>query len=143
MNTRTIQAGGSWKPLAEEVIARLQLGTVILLSGPLGAGKTTFVQTLAHELGSKDIVKSPTFTLRNTYTLRQASYKRLVHIDAYRIEHPREAMALGIEDELATPGTILAIEWPEHLPASAIQNAHAVRVRIEVQEDGTRVVTME
>ncbi len=144
MKNYKIAMGASWTPLAQAIVPHLKEGTVMMLSGPLGAGKTTFVQELVRELGGKDVVKSPTFTLRNTYTLGGINgLSRFIHIDAYRIEHPREVMALGIEDEVATPGTCIAIEWPENLPASAIRNAHVIRVRIELQQDGARTVTVE
>lgn len=165
----TIPNGGEWGEAVASVLSFLQKqestewmdsrfhgnnkiggGLILALSGSLGAGKTTFVQALARVLGCKDVIKSPTFTLRNEYALPTSSANppayqptRLIHIDAYRIEDPREAMALGLEEDLATPGTMIAIEWPEHLPESYFKHAPVVRVQISINKDGSRAVTME
>lgn len=97
----------------------------LLLSGELGAGKTTFVRGLAHGLGADDgAVASPTFTLRMDH---RGVERALTHIDAWRIG-PDDLESLGF-DELLTGDGIIAIEWPErlagHLPARHL------RVRLE------------
>jgi len=104
-----------WSLVAKHVVSALTPSTMLLISGPLGAGKTTFVQALAKELGSKKIPKSPSFALVRTYKLHNTKQiERLVHVDAYRLESEREALALGL-DELIEPGSVLAVEWPEKL----------------------------
>ncbi len=92
----------------------LAAGTIILLQGDLGAGKTTLVQGIAEGLGIQDSVESPTFTLINEYL---AGRIPLYHLDLYRLE-PEEAEALHLEsywDGLERDFGIVAIEWPERL----------------------------
>ena len=93
----------------------LTAGTVILLHGDLGAGKTTLVQGIAEGLGIQDSVESPTFTLVNEYLTGRIP---LYHLDLYRLE-PGEVEPLHLEsywDGLEMDLGIVAIEWPERLP---------------------------
>ena len=92
----------------------LAAGTVILLQGDLGAGKTTLVQGIAEGLEIQDSIESPTFTLINEYLIGRMP---LYHLDLYRLE-PEEAEALHLEsywDGLERDLGIVAIEWPERL----------------------------
>ncbi|MEG4119594.1 tRNA (adenosine(37)-N6)-threonylcarbamoyltransferase complex ATPase subunit type 1 TsaE [Microcoleus sp. N9_B4] len=92
----------------------LPAGTVILLQGDLGAGKTTLVQGIAEGLGISDSIESPTFTLINEYFTGRIP---LYHLDLYRLE-PEEAEALHLEsywDGLEMDLGIVAIEWAERL----------------------------
>jgi len=89
--------------------------TVVALEGNLGAGKTTFVQTLARELGVGDTVQSPTYMLMKKYKVTNPKFKTLVHIDAYRLESPDEFGALKPEQFLNDPQTLVLVEWPERL----------------------------
>lgn len=92
----------------------LAAGTVILLQGDLGAGKTTLVQGIAEGLEIQDSVESPTFTLINEYL---AGRIPLYHLDLYRLE-PEETEALHLEsywDGLERDLGIVAIEWAERL----------------------------
>jgi tRNA threonylcarbamoyladenosine biosynthesis protein TsaE len=92
----------------------LPVGSVILLEGDLGAGKTTLVGGIGEGLGILDPIVSPTFTLINEYLEGRIP---LYHLDLYRLE-PQEAQALQLENYWegveVTPG-IVAIEWPERL----------------------------
>jgi tRNA threonylcarbamoyladenosine biosynthesis protein TsaE len=89
----------------------LQVGDVICLQGDLGAGKTTFVQGIAHGWGSHDSVSSPTFIIVNVY--RRGDDSCLFHMDAYRLDSPTEAEELDLDAMLAQ-GPLL-IEWPERM----------------------------
>jgi tRNA threonylcarbamoyladenosine biosynthesis protein TsaE len=79
------------------------------LSGDLGAGKTTLVRALINALLPGTRVKSPTYTLIETYSLPKAV---LHHLDLYRIEDPEELTALGL-DELFSEDALVLVEWPE------------------------------
>ena len=88
---------------------RLRTGDVVLLTGELGAGKTTFVRGVARGMGSRADVASPTFQLVRVYPGRV----QLAHVDLYRIEKPSELSGLGL-DELADQGAVV-VEWGERL----------------------------
>ncbi len=99
------------RELAAALAAALPTDTVLALHGDLGVGKTTFVQGLARGLGIQDPVTSPTF---NLYTLYEGSARRLLHLDAYRLDNEDQVEALMLEDFLVSPW-IAAIEWPERI----------------------------
>lgn len=103
--------------------------TVLLLSGDLGAGKTTFVQALAQALGITQSITSPTFVLSKTYrTTGSEVFHALVHIDAYRLEDAREAAALNLSEVLTLPHTLVCIEWPEHIQEALPEQVTRVRL---------------
>jgi tRNA threonylcarbamoyladenosine biosynthesis protein TsaE len=87
-----------------------QPGTVIALSGPLGAGKTQLAKGVAEGLGVTSVVNSPTFILMNEH----AGRLRLFHVDAYRLGDPEEALAAGLLDERQAGG-VAVIEWADRL----------------------------
>ena len=97
--------------VARDLAVNLPGGRFILLFGDLGTGKTAFVRGLVEGLGGDPAdVSSPTFTLIQPYTGRLT----VQHVDLYRVE-PSAVEDLGL-DELATPTTLVAIEWAERLP---------------------------
>jgi len=99
--------------VGSQLAARLTAGSVVLLYGDLGAGKTAFVKGLAEGLGaSRDDVSSPTFTIMQEY---RGGRLPLFHVDLYRLNDPREIEDLGL-DEIAADG-VLAIEWADKLDA--------------------------
>jgi tRNA threonylcarbamoyladenosine biosynthesis protein TsaE len=100
------------RALAAEFAAALPADSTVALHGDLGAGKTTFVQGLAHGLGIKDLVTSPTY---NIFTLHRGP-TTLLHLDAYRLENPRQVEDLLLEDFMTSPWC-LAVEWPERIAA--------------------------
>lgn len=115
--------------------ADLRAGAVLLLHGPLGAGKTALVRGLAQGLGvAEDDVSSPTFTLVHEY---RGGRLPLFHADLYRLPPGASLEDLGL-DELAADG-VLAIEWPERL---ASRLAGAIDVHIHVGDDDTRTLTV-
>ena len=110
-------------------------GSVVLLVGDLGAGKTALVRGLAEGLGvPPEEVSSPTFTLMQEY---RGGRVPLIHVDLYRLNDPREIDELGLE-ELGLE-SVLAIEWAEKLPRPI---ADAVEVRIEHGDGDVRRLTI-
>lgn len=125
---------------ARRVVAELpqtagERAHVIGLSGPLGAGKTTFVQIVARELGVLGTVPSPTFTLVRPYDISHPVFKRLIHIDAYRLLE-RDAGGIGWEDYHSDPKNIILVEWPENLGAEIA--SHIPTIRFSVVDEETR-----
>lgn len=132
MSTHPISSLHDWDLFAEELLPTLKPGTIIALSGPLGAGKTTFVQALARALGITQEPTSPTFSLVRTYKTTRPPFRTLVHVDAYRIENENEVMTLGLEDLLEEKGVIVCLEWPEKIPNwIAKQGASVVPMSID------------
>ncbi len=101
----------------------LPSGSVILLQGDLGSGKTTLVQGIGEGLGIKDLIVSPTFTLINEYTSGRIP---LYHLDLYRLE-PEDVNELHIEnywEDIEVPAGIVAIEWAERLAEKPLNYLH-------------------
>ena len=88
--------------------------SILLLKGPLGAGKTTLVKGIARSLGIKDSITSPTFPLSQHYP---SGTPPLIHIDLYRIEEESAAneFFLQEEEECKANGALMIVEWPERL----------------------------
>lgn len=104
--------------------ATLAPPALVLLSGPLGAGKTTLVKALCRGLGVEDPVTSPTFALVHEY---QGASALVRHLDLHRIETPSALATLGL-DELLADDAVTLVEWPERAPGAF--PAHAVRVAL-------------
>src|SRR4051812_10109093 len=88
---------------------------IVALSGDLGAGKTTYVQTLAREFGVEDQVNSPTFVIEKIYECSEGPFVRLIHIDAYRLKNMHELEVLGWAEIVADKANLILIEWPENV----------------------------
>ena len=101
--------------------------TVVTLSGELGAGKTAFVKAAAKALGVTAHVTSPTFVIMKIYDLHNQKFKKLVHIDAYRLKGQHHLDVLGWEDLLRDPADLIFIEWPEQ--AGALPS-HTIRIKL-------------
>jgi tRNA threonylcarbamoyladenosine biosynthesis protein TsaE len=122
--------------VARELSATLRAGDVLLVSGDLGAGKTTFVRGLAEGLGiNPREVSSPTFTIVHEY---RGNGLTLYHADLYRLERAATD-DLGLE-EIGVKDGVLAIEWPDRL---SHELPGAKRVRLEVVNDSSRRITIE
>ena len=109
--------------IARDLARDLVPGTVVLLSGDLGAGKTAFVKGLAEGLGiDPDDVTSPTFTLVHEY---RGGRLPLLHVDLYRLDKA-DLDEIGLDSDLADRG-VIAVEWPERLAVAP--QATDVRIR--------------
>lgn len=117
---------------------RLQGGEILLLSGPLGAGKTLFVKGVCTALGiEEEEVTSPSFTLVNPYKGRLQLY----HLDLYRLDEGASAAhAVDLDDLLADEKSVIVIEWAERMGAYPLPN-NVWRVDIAGDgEDDRRIV---
>lgn len=85
----------------------------LFLTGELGTGKTTLARGLLRALGVEDVVRSPSYTLVESY---EPAGHRVLHIDLYRLGCAADLEALGLRDELVE-GVLLLVEWPEQAPS--------------------------
>ncbi|GEP51911.1 tRNA (adenosine(37)-N6)-threonylcarbamoyltransferase complex ATPase subunit type 1 TsaE [Flavobacterium noncentrifugens] len=109
---------------------------VILFNGEMGAGKTTFIKSLAKKLGVNDTTGSPTFSLVNEY--KTADNEIVYHFDVYRLKSENEAYDMGM-DEYLYSGNWCFIEWAEKIP-NLIPEEHS-SVFIKVLPNGKRQLT--
>jgi tRNA threonylcarbamoyladenosine biosynthesis protein TsaE len=116
------------RDLGASLAPRLVAGDVVLLSGELGAGKTTLVRGLLVALGVAEPVRSPTFNLIQVFSTTPP----VVHADLYRL---KSAEGLGLEDYLDTH--ILLIEWPDRA-RNFFRTERCWNVGIEAQDEGRR-----
>ena len=101
-------------------------GSLVLLRGDLGAGKTQFAKGIARSYGlAEEDISSPTYSLVNEYELSSGEIKKLFHLDCFRFEKPEELIELGVEEYLYPKDAVTIIEWPERieafLPSSRIE----------------------
>jgi tRNA threonylcarbamoyladenosine biosynthesis protein TsaE len=99
-----------------KVIAQKVLDTgarIIALKGNLGAGKTALAKNIAEILGVTETVTSPTFVIMKSYDISHALYKKLVHVDAYRLESGKDLEPLRFHEVLSDENNLILIEWPE------------------------------
>ncbi|MFC0343384.1 tRNA (adenosine(37)-N6)-threonylcarbamoyltransferase complex ATPase subunit type 1 TsaE [Epilithonimonas hispanica] len=104
----TIHQLEEWKDIVNQIIPNLD-HNILLLKGNLGAGKTTFTQFLMKELGTKDEISSPTYSIVNEYDTPKG---KVYHFDLYRLKSVEEAYDFGIEEYL-DHAFLSIIEWPE------------------------------
>jgi tRNA threonylcarbamoyladenosine biosynthesis protein TsaE len=136
MTTAITYSEEDTQTIARELAATLRAGDVLLLSGDLGAGKTTFVRGLAEGLGvDPREVSSPTFTLVHEY---RGGRLRLYHADLYRLDRAA-TNDLGLE-EIGVKDGVLAIEWPDRLTHDLPE---ARFILMEIVDDETRRITVD
>ena len=113
---------------------------VVGLRGDLGSGKTTFVQNLARHLGVEDDVTSPTYVIQKSYDLPEGrKFKKLVHIDAYRLDAAEGLAKLGFSQLLKEAGTLIVVEWPEKVPG--ILPSHTKQLNFRFVNETVREIT--
>ncbi len=109
---------------------------VFAFYGKMGVGKTTFTKAICEVLGVQDVITSPTFAIVNEYT--DGNGNPIYHFDFYRIKKLEEVYDMGYEDYFYS-GNLCLLEWPELIEEILPENA--VKVHIEEQPDGTRIVS--
>ncbi|MBO6574528.1 MAG: tRNA (adenosine(37)-N6)-threonylcarbamoyltransferase complex ATPase subunit type 1 TsaE [Rhodothermales bacterium] len=125
------------RQIGADFAARLEPGSVVALQGDLGAGKTEFVRGMVSALGGDAAsVSSPTFTIAQEYLVDDGV---VIHVDAYRVEDPREFVEMGMEEYLDT-AHLVAVEWPDRM--AGMLPPDAVAVHIEHQGGGKRSITL-
>ena len=122
------------RALGEQLALALPRDAMLLLQGPLGAGKTSLVQGIAQGCGIDEPITSPTFALAQHYPQGQPP---LVHLDLYRLETPGSADELFLqeEEESRAIGALIAVEWPERL---TLELPEAWRLELDHAGEGRR-----
>lgn len=121
----------STEKMAQKLANFLPDSLIITLSGDLGAGKTTFVRAMLRALGITSAIKSPTFSLVESYCT--AKGLPIHHFDLYRIQEESELAYLGFRDYFSEPA-ICCLEWPEH--AGNALNTVDLQIILTMQEQG-------
>ena len=111
----TAQIAEDWLLEMGTKYAQRDKALVVGLSGHLGAGKTAFVKAVAKALGVEESVTSPTFVIMKMYDCRSIQWKKLVHIDLYRLEKKEEMVTLKLEEVIGDKNNLIMIEWPENV----------------------------
>ena len=123
---------------ATDLLEKCSTARVFAFDGKMGAGKTTFIKHLCEEMGTEDVVNSPTFAIVNVYDI--ATGDEVYHFDCYRIKDIREAMDFGAEEYLYS-GNYCFIEWAEMI--ESLLPDDTVWVKIEVLENGERELCVD
>lgn len=125
---------------ALEILRLSEPHRVFAFDGQMGAGKTTFIKKLCEEMGSADVVNSPTFAIVNVYDVEQPYRGEVYHFDCYRLKDIREALDFGAEEYLYS-GNYCFIEWPEKIESLLPEDT--IYVRITPLENGERQLVVE
>ena len=121
--------------LGQEWGREAKAGSVIGLSGDLGAGKTQFVKGIARGLGIASRIRSPTFTLVHEY---REGRLPLYHIDLYRLDTAEQVAGAGLEDYFCQTDGVTVVEWVDRYPLKVYD-----RVRIDISSESERRITYE
>lgn len=158
--TVTIEAatGEAMRELGKHVARLIRGGDIILLSGPLGAGKTTFAQGFGAGLNISEPIVSPTFTIARELEgqFPNGNSAHLIHVDAYRLGGNAyapgqnaverlldELESLGLDEELEDPSdnTIILMEWGEQMAAALAPERLEIHIDRPLNTDGTDTTT--
>lgn len=133
-----IQDESGTRTLAAQLAEDLEPGDLVTLTGPLGAGKTTFVRGLLRGMGFAGRVRSPTFTLIQGYPTDPPVH----HADLYRLSHPDELVALGFGD-IREEGGVLVVEWADRVPGVAEQATVTISITPPGDDSDRRSIRIE
>jgi tRNA threonylcarbamoyladenosine biosynthesis protein TsaE len=136
MKTYTLE---ELKEFGKEFSVRLKSGSVVALTGDLGAGKTTLSQSIAAGLGVTEEVTSPTFTIICEYTSGRLP---LYHFDLYRLETEEELENLGVDEYFYGRGICL-VEWADKVPEALPEDAIWVNIEYDDAQPDKRKITIK
>ena len=127
------------KKIAKEIVDKISLikkdeASLVILSGELGAGKTALSKEIAKYLGVKEKIISPTFVIMKIYKTKDKNFKKLIHIDAYRLSKSNELLILGWEEIMKDKNNLILVEWPENVPECTAFPLCSIEI-IHINED--------
>jgi len=131
------------KNIAQEIIEIIKNQTIdkaviLALSGDLGAGKTTLTQEIAKHLKITKEIISPTFVIMKNYEIKNDKWKKLIHIDAYRLEEEKSLDFMNWTELISDKNNLIIIEWPEmvkdHIPP------HSITFHLSHKDSETRII---
>lgn len=123
--------------VAVELVTYADDRKIWLFYGEMGAGKTTLIKAIAHQLGVRESMSSPTFSLVNQYSSPSGP---VYHVDLYRLETEREVLDIGMEEYFSS-GAYCLVEWPEKL--GAVTPDKVMRVRLSPLDSEHRKIEYE
>lgn len=126
------------RDVGEALAALLRARDTVILTGDLGAGKTTLVQGIGRGLGVQDHVASPTFTLIREYSGRLD----VAHVDVYRLDRVQDVLDLGL-DEVGPPERVLVVEWGDAIEDLLPRGALRVELTTPDPASETRSIALE
>ncbi|MDE6282774.1 MAG: tRNA (adenosine(37)-N6)-threonylcarbamoyltransferase complex ATPase subunit type 1 TsaE [Muribaculaceae bacterium] len=125
---------------ARQLIALMGDYTVFAFHGEMGAGKTTFIRTLAEQLGvNPEEANSPSFSIINEYR-SETTAELIYHFDLYRLEDVEEALEIGVEDYFDS-GALCLLEWPERIEPLLPDDTVVVKFSVN-PDDNSRILTV-
>ena len=124
---------------ALDILAACASRRVFAFDAPMGAGKTTFIKHLCEQMGTNDVVNSPTFAIVNVYDVEQPYKGEVYHFDCYRLKDIRETMDFGAEEYLYS-GNYCFVEWPDIIEPLLPEDT--VWVKIIPQPNGDRMLVV-
>jgi len=107
---------------------------IVLLSGALGSGKTTFVQAFAKGLGMYDRIVSPTFVIHKQYEIPGHVHALFHHVDLYRLLQTPQSDIRSIYEACRDPHSIICIEWPDHIHTEGFSSYHTFSCSVDEHE---------
>jgi tRNA threonylcarbamoyladenosine biosynthesis protein TsaE len=125
--------------LAQKLATKLNAGDVVLLSGNLGVGKTTFTQGLAKTLQVKGQVTSPTFVIARLHKSLQDG-PDLLHVDAYRLNSLAEIQDLDLVSDLSH--AVVVVEWPRDMVNDLSENPIKIEIIQDPKEEDSRTINI-
>ena len=142
--------------LAKSGLANRKTSLIVGLYGNLGAGKTTFIQGFAKGIGIKEKITSPTFVIFKKFKIAQksptnrkpeianktqgANFKNFIHIDAYRIENPKEFIILKWNELIKNPYNVILIEWADKIKKILPKNY--IKINFKFIDENKREITI-
>lgn len=126
--------------LAQKIASQLEAGAVLLLSGDLGSGKTTFTQGLAASLNVRGTITSPTFVIARLHP-NLADGPALLHVDAYRLNSLAEIQDLDLVSDLTR--AIVVVEWPGEMLNDLSENPIKIEFLADPKHENIRTITIK